>query len=43
VAIAGAETGFGAHVCAANNAWNWFWGGTCAKSPFDSWDAGSQP
>lgn len=40
VAIAGAETGFGVHTCAANNAWNWFWGGTCARSPFDSWDAG---
>jgi hypothetical protein len=40
LAIAGAETTFGSHVCADNNAWNWFWGGSCSKSPFSSWDAG---
>lgn len=43
VAISGAESDFGAHMCAANNAWNWFWNGACPpleKSPFDSWSSG---
>jgi hypothetical protein len=40
VAIAGAESTFGNHVCAPFNAWNWFWGGSCAKSPFASWADG---
>lgn len=40
VAIAGGESTFGKHICADNNAWNWFWGGTCEASPFVSWDRG---
>jgi hypothetical protein len=40
VAIAGAESSFGTRLCAANNAWNWFWNGTCSRSPFDSWESG---
>lgn len=40
VAISGAESSFGAHVCTQANAWNWFWEGPCPKSPFDSWDSG---
>ncbi len=40
VAIAGAETTFGIHVCVAFNAWNWFWNGTCSGSPFTSYDEG---
>jgi len=40
VAISGAESSFGVHICAANNAWNWFWNVTCANSPFDSWNSG---
>ncbi|MCW5981097.1 MAG: hypothetical protein KIT09_23645 [Bryobacteraceae bacterium] len=40
VAIAGAESTFGKRICVENNAWNWFWGGTCANSPFVSWDRG---
>ncbi len=38
VAIAGQETGFGRHLCASYNAWNWFWSDTCSDSPFDSWE-----
>lgn len=37
-AIAGQESSFGLHLCAAHNAWNWFWGGTCTRSPFVSYD-----
>src|SRR5690348_14565124 len=33
VAISGAESSFGAHVCTQSNAWNWFWEGPCPKSP----------
>lgn len=40
VAIAGAESSFGRFLCAPFNAWNWFWGGTCAASPFTSWQEG---
>ena len=40
VAIAGAETTFGMHVCAANNAWNWFYRSTCPQSPFDNYEQG---
>ena len=42
VAISGAETTFGSHVCSVNNAWNWFWNPNtgCHNSPFDSWDSG---
>ena len=40
VAISGAESSFGAHVCTQSNAWNWFWEGPCPKSPFDSWQSG---
>ncbi len=40
VAIAGQESSFGIRVCAANNAWNWFWGGSCSRSPFESYDNG---
>ena len=42
VAISGAESSFGAHVCTQSNAWNWFWEGPCPKSPFDSWESGIQ-
>src|SRR5262245_8853722 len=40
VAIAGAETTYGKHLCGKNNAWNWFWAGSCAPSEFDSFDQG---
>jgi hypothetical protein len=40
VAISGAESSFGVHICAANNAWNWFWNGSCVNSPFDSFASG---
>ncbi len=40
VAIAGAETTFGQHQCAANNAWNWFHRGTCPASAFTSYQEG---
>ena len=40
VAISGGETTFGVHVCGQNNAFNWFWNGSCPASPFDSWDSG---
>jgi hypothetical protein len=42
VAISGAESSFGAHVCTQSNAWNWFWEGPCPKSPFDSWESGAK-
>ncbi len=42
VAIAGAETTFGQHLCAANNAWNWFHGGNCPSSPFQSYQEGAE-
>ena len=39
IALAGAETGFGANVTrGANNAWNWLYNGR--KSPFDTWLSG---
>lgn len=37
-AIAGQESSFGLHLCADHNAWNWFWGGSCSRSPFESYD-----
>jgi hypothetical protein len=40
VAIAGAETTFGQHVCAEKNAWNWFYRRNCPNSPFPSYEAG---
>ena len=48
VAIAGAESTFGAHICTPFNAWNWFWEGPCqprrpdgsAPSPFSDWKRG---
>lgn len=40
VAISGAETSFGSHICANDNAFNWFWHGACHDSPFDTWDEG---
>ena len=40
VAIAGAETTYGKHLCGKNNAWNWFWAGSCAPSEFASFDDG---
>jgi hypothetical protein len=40
VAIAGAETTYGKHLCGKNNAWNWFWAGSCAPSEFASFEAG---
>jgi hypothetical protein len=40
VAIAGAESSFGRRVCAAHNAWNWFYKRTCPPSTFDSYDEG---
>jgi len=40
VAISGAESSFGVHICSTNNAWNWFWNGPCPNSPFDSWNSG---
>src|SRR5580692_7109239 len=40
IAIAGAESSFGTHICTAHNAWNWFWGASCENSPFDSWESG---
>lgn len=43
VAIAGAESTFGKNICVQFNAWNWFYGGTCEQSPYDSWEAGIQP
>ena len=42
VAISGAESTFGQHVCAANNAWNWFHKGSCPPSSFESYDEGLQ-
>jgi hypothetical protein len=45
-AIAGAESSFGTvwQACPANgyNAWSWFYGGTCANSPFSSFADGIQ-
>ncbi len=41
VAIAGAETTFGQHQCAVNNAWNWFHRGTCPASTFASYQEGA--
>jgi hypothetical protein len=40
VAISGAETTFGLHVCAENNSWNWFYRGSCPLSPFESYAEG---
>lgn len=40
VAIAGAETTFGGHVCAEKNAWNWFYRRNCPQSPFPTYEAG---
>jgi hypothetical protein len=40
VAISGNETSFGVHICGTDNAFNWFWNGSCSNSPFDSWDSG---
>ncbi len=40
VAIAGAETGFGRHVCADKNSWNWFYRRNCPESPFPTYEAG---
>ena len=40
VAISGAETTFGKHVCALNNAWNWFHKGSCPPSTFVSYEEG---
>jgi hypothetical protein len=42
VAISGAESTFGQHVCALNNAWNWFHKGSCPPSTFVSYDEGLQ-
>ncbi len=42
VAIAGAETTFGKHLCGKNNAWNWFHKRTCKPSTFESYDEGIQ-
>jgi len=42
VAISGAESSFGAHVCTQSNAWNWFWQGPCPNSPFESWQSGAK-
>ena len=39
-AIAGGETTFGKHVCAKNNAWNWFHRRTCPPSVFASYAEG---
>src|SRR5262249_34179668 len=40
VAIAGAETTYGKHLCGKYNAWNWFWAGSCAPSEFASFEEG---
>jgi len=40
IAIAGAETTFGHHICAEKNAWNWFYRGNCPDSPFATYEAG---
>ena len=40
VAIAGAETTFGGHVCAERNSWNWFYRRNCPQSPFPTYQAG---
>jgi len=40
VAIAGAESTFGARVCAEKNAWNWFYRRNCPESPFPTYEAG---
>lgn len=42
VAISGAETTFGKHLCAPHNAWNWFHHGNCPASPFSSYPAGAE-
>jgi hypothetical protein len=51
LAIARQETSYGAEICGAFNAWNWFYCaalGTCSyamrcvDSPFASWEAGAQ-
>lgn len=42
MAIAGAETTFGKHLCAKNNAWNWFHKRTCKPSEFPSYEEGIQ-
>lgn len=42
VAITGAETSFGRHLCADFNAWNWFYidPNDCSKNTFNSWEEG---
>lgn len=40
IAISGAETTFGRHLCAANNAWNWFHRGSCPPSTFPTFQEG---
>jgi hypothetical protein len=42
IAIAGQESSFGLYLCGDHNAWNWFWGGTCRRSPFASYDRAIQ-
>ncbi len=42
VAISGAETTFGAHLCASFNAWNWFHHGNCPSSPFSAFEEGAE-
>lgn len=42
IAIAGQESSFGLYLCGDHNAWNWFWGGTCKRSPFVSYDRAIQ-
>jgi len=40
VAIAGAETTYGQHLCADFNAWNWFFKQSCPPSDFESFENG---
>lgn len=40
IAIAGAETTFGKHLCAPFNAWNWIGSRPCAEASFPSWEHG---
>jgi len=50
VAISGAESSFGKHVCGDHNAWNWFHcyasgdcaGNPCGNSPFPTWSRGGR-
>ncbi len=42
IAISGAETTFGRHLCADNNAWNWFHHRNCAQSPFENYPQGAE-